>query len=485
MPWQDSLASTVSALPRDELDALLRQLDALRLSRLALYRPYPPQLAFHAAGMHHRERLLRAGNQNGKTYCGGAEMAYHLTGSYPRWWPGRRWDRPIVAWASGITAETTRDNPQRVLMGMPGEWGSGTLPAGAVLDTAPARGAADLIDTVKIAHASGAPSVLRFKHYEQGRRKWQGPPVDLVWFDEEPPADIYDEGLARTIATGGMAFMTFTPLEGMSDVVHRFLSGTSPDRHDTNMTIDDAEHIPAEERARIIASFPAHEREARARGVPILGSGRIFPVPQEDIAVEAFAPPAHWPRLGAMDFGWDHPFAAVELAWNRDDDVVFVVRAHRVREQTPALHAAALRPWGERLPWAWPHDGLQHSKDSGEPLAEQYRAQGLAMLPQRAQYPDGSAGVEAGLMDMLDRLQTGRLKVARHLADWWEEFRLYHRKDGMVVKERDDLMSATRYGLMMLRFAEVDAPPRPMPDRANRGYAAHKSGLPGRAVTRR
>jgi hypothetical protein len=165
--------------------------------------------------------------------------------------------------------------------------------------------------------------------------------------------------------------------------------------------------------------------------------------------------------------------------------VVILTRAHRVREQTPVLHAGALRPWGERLPWAWPHDGLQHSKDSGEPLAEQYRAQGLAMLPVRAQYPDGSAGVEAGLMDMLDRMQTGRLKVARHLADWWEEFRLYHRRDGRVVKERDDLMSATRYGLMMLRFAESPAPPAPMPALANRGYAAHKSGLPGRAVTRR
>ncbi|GLS17964.1 hypothetical protein GCM10007874_09800 [Labrys miyagiensis] len=119
------------------------------------------------------------------------------------------------------------------------------------------------------------------------------------------------------------------------------------------------------------------------------------------------------------------------------------------------LHAGALRDWGSWLPWAWPHDGLQHDKGSGEQLAEQYRRQGLRMLEERAQFEDGTNGVEAGLMLMLDRMQTGRLKVFRTLVEWVEEFRLYHRKDGKVVKERDDLMSATRYGLMMLRHAAI------------------------------
>ena len=65
-------------------------------------------------------------------------------------------------------------------------------------------------------------------------------------------------------------------------------------------------------------------------------------------------------------------------------------------------------------------------------------------------------GVEAGLMEMLGRMQTGRFKVFAHLNDWFEEFRLYHRKDGKVVKEFDDLMSATRYALMMLRYANTE-----------------------------
>jgi hypothetical protein len=79
------------------------------------------------------------------------------------------------------------------------------------------------------------------------------------------------------------------------------------------------------------------------------------------------------------------------------------------------------------------------------------------MLYTHAQFEDGSVSVEAGLMDMLTRMQTGRFKVFKHLNDWWDEFRLYHRKDGRVVKEGDDLMSATRYALMMLRFASTKA----------------------------
>ncbi len=422
--------------------------------KIARYAPYAKQKQFHAAGLTHRERLLRAGNQNGKSFCAGAEASYHLTGEYPDWWEGRRWDRPTVVWASGETGEATRDNPQRVLLGPPKEEGTGAIPLRCIGEHGMAMGTASLYDYVKIKHVSGGWSLLRFKYYAQGRRKWQGPPVDFVWFDEEPPEDIYDEGLARTIATGGMAAMTFTPLQGMSSVVLRFLGkDKTPDRADINMTIEDAEHIPAAERARIIASFPAHEREARAKGIPTLGSGRIFPVAEEDISVDAFPIPAHWVQIIGLDFGWDHPAAAARLAWDRDADCIYLTHTHRAREQTPVLFAPAIKAWGEWIPVAWPHDGLQHDKGSGEQLAEQYRATGLNMLEERATFEDGGNGVEAGVLDMLERMQTGRFKVFRHLTDFFEEFRLYHRKDGKIAKEMDDLICAARYAVMMKRFA--------------------------------
>lgn len=422
--------------------------------RLTEYKPYPKQLEFHSAGTNHRERLLMAGNQLGKTIAAGFETAMHLTGLYPEWWEGRRFDRAVVGWAAGVTTLSTRDNPQRILLGRPGEFGTGSIPKDCIVGTpVSSRGTPEAVDSIRVRHVSGEVSTVLMKAYEQGREKWQGETLDFVWFDEEPQETIYTEGLTRTNATGGMTYITFTPLLGMSEVVRRFLLEKPPGTHVTQMTIDDAGHYTAEQRAAIIASYPAHEREARVKGIPQLGSGRVFPICEEAIACESFPIPSHWPEICGIDFGWDHPSAGVRLAWDRDSDTLYVTQAHRAREQTPLMFSGAVRPWGEWLPWAWPHDGLQHDKGSGEQLMQQYRKHGLKMLSVRATFEDGTSGLEAGVSEMLERMQTGRLKVFHHLRDWFEEFNLYHRKDGLIVKENDDLLSATRYAMMMRRLA--------------------------------
>lgn len=219
------------------------------------------------------------------------------------------------------------------------------------------------------------------------------------------------------------------------------------------MTIEDAEHYTPEQREAIIASYPAHERDARTKGIPILGSGRIFPLAQEDIEIEPFPIPKHWVQIGGLDFGWDHPTAGIRLVWDKDGDKFYVTHCYKKREATPVIHAAALKPFGKNLMWAWPHDGYQKDKGSGQGLKKQYRDQGIKMLDEHATHADGGFGVEAGLMDILDLMQTDRFKVFKHLLDWFSEFLLYHRKDGQVVKEFDDLMAATRYAFMMKRYA--------------------------------
>jgi hypothetical protein len=233
------------------------------------------------------------------------------------------------------------------------------------------------------------------------------------------------------------------------------------------MTIDDAEHYSVDERAAIVASYPAHEREARAKGIPTMGSGRVFPIEEEFIKCEPFPIPSHWYEIAGIDFGWDHPSAGAKLAWNKDDDEIYVTACHRAREQTPLIFASAVKPWGGALPWAWPHDGLQHDKGSGEQLALQYKAQGLNILRDKATHAPkpgekegtGGNGVEAGIQEMLERMQTGKFRVFSNLNDWFEEFRLYHRKDGLIVKENDDIISATRYAYMMRRFATLKVKP--------------------------
>lgn len=241
-------------------------------------------------------------------------------------------------------------------------------------------------------------------------------------------------------------------------------------RHVTFMTIDDVEHYTSEQRGRIVGAYLPHEREARARGIPVLGSGRVFPVPEETIRCEPMPIPQHWVQINGLDFGWDHPFGAVHCAWDRDADVFYVLKEYREREATPVIHAAAIKPWGDWIPCAWPHDGLQHDKGSGEELARAYAKHSLNVLPERATFEDGTNGVEAGVLEMLERMQTGRWKVFSTCGAWFGEFRLYHREGGRIVKLNDDLISASRYAYMMRRFATT---------KRGQSYARESRGIGG------
>ena len=226
-------------------------------------------------------------------------------------------------------------------------------------------------------------------------------------------------------------------------------------------TLEDAQHYTDAERAAIIASYPPHERDARTRGIPALGSGRVFgTVTEDDIKVDPFPIPPHWAQIGGLDLGWDHPTAAVKLAFHPEIDGVVVTHCHKLAEKPPAVHVATIRHWGRGLQWAWPSDALQHRSD-GVVAKDLYEAEGLLMLPDHAHVltvdhkgnDQRSTAVEPVLWDMLQMMEQDRFKVFSTCKDWFSEFNVYHRKDGKIVKEYDDLMDATRYGVMMRRFA--------------------------------
>ena len=126
---------------------------------------------------------------------------------------------------------------------------------------------------------------------------------------------------------------------------------------------------------------------------------------------------------------------------------------HRGRHPRGA-HAHAIKVRGAGIPVAWPKDAAARDKGSGTAISAQYKALGLNVLSHHAQFPDGSVSVEAGILELIERMETGRFKVARHLEPWFEEYRQYHRKDGFLVKKFDDLLSATRYAVMMKRYAK-------------------------------
>lgn len=436
--------------------------DLRKYNRIAFFQPYPKQEEFFDKGALFTERLLMAANQVGKTEAGAYETACHLTGDYPDWWLGRRFDHPTEGWVAGETGEVVRDAQQAKLCGKPGVdelFGTGYIPKDRFVGTPSlSRGVPDAYNQIQVRHKSGGVSIATFKSYEQGRKKFQAASLHWLWLDEEPPMDVFSEAITRTNATGGVMYMTFTPWQGMTDVVMSFLDGTSPNRCTINMTIDDAGHMTPEKKAEIIAKYKPYEKEARTKGIPMLGSGRIFPYTDESIT-EATIPlhkiPPEWFKGWGVDFGIDHPFAASLCAIDRDTDCFHVLHTIRVSDQQALQHSVAIKNVAVRAPVFWPHDGHKRESDA-KAIAEKYKNFGLHMWPEHATHKSGGYGVEAGLLEMDGRMTTGRFKVGAHLTDFFDEFHLYHRKDGVIVKLRDDIISSVRAAVMMQRhFKQV------------------------------
>ena len=190
---------------------------------------YVKHVEFFAQGREYAERAFMAANRVGKTTVGGFEGSYHATGDYPDWWVGHRFDGPTEAWVASDTSETTRDIVQLELLGRPHEWGTGMIPASALVgEPQMRRGVNDAVDQVFVRHKSGGTSTIGFKSYDQGRAKFQGTKKHWIWLDEEPPADVYDECMVRLMTTNGLMMLTFTPLKGLSEVALRFMPHLAP-----------------------------------------------------------------------------------------------------------------------------------------------------------------------------------------------------------------------------------------------------------------
>ena len=462
---------------KDELiDILEEQARTKRENRLKSFKPYPKQIEFCDATADHNEAVLQAGNQLGKSEIGAYMAAIFATGLYPPNWQGRHYDAPTRGWATGESTVAVRDISQRKLCGPPGDdalFGTGMIPKSLIVGKILGHGAGGAFDTIKVKHVSGGTSEISFKSYDQERSKWQGATLDWIWFDEEPPIEHYLEGLARLVATGGLAYSTFTPLNGLNLILPRFNERAVEamrNRIVVRMRMQDAPHLADEERRKVlIATFPEHQRRARIDGLPMLGSGAVF----EDVTLEDLLVPlrvsghdivhsahgaldaSHWAMLWAIDFGISHPFAAVLLAHDRDNDVVYVLAELKMKGGIPAQHASRMKAIAANVKVAWPHDGTQRDKGSGDQLAEIYKREGLQMLPRHATLPTGGYSMEAGIMEMLVRMRSGRFKVAAGCLEWQDEFQGYHRKDGLIVKSNDDLLSATRIGVMQLRSAKA------------------------------
>ncbi len=406
--------------------------------------------------------LFIAGNRCGKTLAGAYAMACHLTGYYPDWWDGVRWDRPITAWCAGDSWETTQKILQAELFGgvsgMDGQkWvtGEGMIPLECIKKIIWKANPRDSIASVEIAHVSGGVSVLEFKAYNQGRKSFQGQKIDYIWFDEEPEQAVYSEAMLRTMKTDdnnddeGVIVLTFTPLSGITQVIKSFcptgaiVEGDSGGRAVVSMTWEDAPHLSDAVVADMLANLQPWEKDARSKGIPALGVGAVYNIPEDRFVVEPFVIPIHWPRYYGMDVGWNYT-AVVWLAFDENTQTHYVYDEYIGGHVDPLIHAQTIKNRGEWIRGAIDPASKGSSQTDGDNLLRIYTEDyGLKLI--RADNK-----VMTGINKVYSELNQGSLKVFSTLSNLLQEYRTYKYKRNSqdvveIVKENDHGVDGLRY----------------------------------------
>jgi len=407
---------------------------------------YKKHLEFIENTSQYRQSVMMAANRVGKSEAGAYMVAVWATGIYPHWWNGRVFPGPVNCLVAGETSKLVRDSVQEKLFGPMNALGTGTIPKEYLYSTAPKSGIPNAIDTGLVTHKKGGTSVVQLQSYDQGREVFQATARHVIWDDEEPPLDIYIEQLLRTMTTNGVMICTFTPLKGVSETVLHLQSQAQEGKAAiVTATWDDAPHLSQEIKDELFATLPPHQRDARSKGVPSLGSGAIYPVLEKEYVISPIELPKHWAQGYGMDVGWNNT-AACWGALDRDTDVLYIYSDYKEGQKEPAVHAAAIKARGAHLVGAIDPASTGRSQKDGEQLVSLYTRQGLNLI-----LADNT--VEAGIFEVYERLTTGRLKIFSTCTKLLEEIRLYRRDEkGKIVKQHDHIMDAMRYLVKTLQL---------------------------------
>jgi len=420
---------------------------------------YPKHIEAMAATAKYKRCTIFGANRVGKTLGWARAGGAYATGKYPHWWEGRRFHKPVIIWACGVTRPLVRDSLQLYLIGSRERLG-GFIQADDIVDVS--WGKDDCAVRAIIRSEFGGLSTIEFKTYDMNPERFQSGTVDVVILDEEPKAFIYTEAVTRTMTTGGLVLTGFTALHGVTPLIAHLLpefadgEATTPEESSHWYTFigwDDVpeEHLSAKYKKETRASYLPHEIDARTKGIPRLGSGKVWPVDSDTFVVPDFDPPAHWPRIAAVDPGFNHPTGLLRGAYDMENDALYVYGEYRKNMEHLAVHCEAIMRGGAWVPCVIDPAGA--NIDDGDRVYAQY-VKNLRNPCFRAE-----KGITKGLQEVYDRMLDGRFFVMKSCRMWIGEYNIYSRDErGRIIESTEqhhfDLMACTRYLALGIKYAK-------------------------------
>ena len=417
------------------------------------------QLAFHKCLK--RNRWVFGGNRSGKTECGAVEAVYMARGIHP-YRPNRK---DVFGWVVSLSREVQRDVAQsKVLKYLPKSW---------IADVVMSSGRKDdyengVIDQIKIKNVFGGLSTIGFKSCDQGREKFQGSSLDFVWFDEEPPEDVYRECKMRVLDKKGDIFGTMTPLKGLTFVYDEIYlnSANSDEVWCEFIEWADNPFLDKDEIEEFSLTLPENELESRKFGRFRDDSGLVYTEFDENRhVIDPFPIPFEWQNTLSIDPGLNNPLSCHWYCVDYDGNV-FVVAEHYEAKRDIDYHAEAIKRISDEIGWRRGYDGRiyslidsaanQKTLASVKSVTELFYERGIAVNP------NVDKNLFSGIAKVKEYFKTDKIFIFRSCVNLIRELKSYRWGDGDVPIKRDDhCLDELRYFVMTQpRPTKPIAPPK-------------------------
>jgi phage terminase large subunit-like protein len=453
-------------------DLTIAVADDMRYNGLKYFRPFEHQRAFFNTTTDRRGIL--AANRIGKTVSTCYETAYHLTGAYPDWWTGHRFDKPITVMVAGEGWSQVALVLQQELLGTPDvklrdQLGTGAIPRDAIIiDTMRGDGANCI--GVEIKHATGGKSYLLFANYTQEVRQLQGFKLNLAVFDEQPPDDFFSEIVTRTATTQGMVLCSFTPLKGLNGLVSKFWNKEEGYDYVRVAWDDVPEYDPwgepfllMETRRQLERDYLPHEREARMQGKPIQGKGAVFQIrdwPTYKPSEIDFRSLPNIHRIIALDLGLVNDKTVISLMyWDPYERTAYLhkqILVQGIEEAVPTQYINhLLRPEVFGTPIVLPADASTAGRYtmSASSIRELFESYELNVHAKAIMNPPDSEGrvtnhKSYGINQMRQMLEVGSLMINENCVDFLREAQNYYVDQQGRFSDPDDCIDSARYAIL-------------------------------------